>query len=291
MGRPPKGYRLLCIRTLSLKELAPEGYLLVIPEDSRYNKVVSGMFRKPAYSLWAIYESMTDSTNRFSVVFLCTEGATGYQALYYPTLTRPEVVAVVAPGDGFGGNCFSFQDEKDILGKSVLEFHPAGRPRWLVTHSRIIWNAETEFRNEFIDGLVLCEIRKPSYSCKNGIVPKLISETHLPDWAVAVHRKVHERSQNWNHLEIRVWNGGHTKWQKYLGHSENDFSWKTDEAEFYLRMPPVYSSTSKWIFNEPESHYKDFKQMEHDELMAKVSGCYWEMGSTFRSRNKPEVGR
>ena len=54
-----------------------------------------------------------------------------FHTLYVANSAAPEVIAVIQPGDGFGGNWTSFGDERQALARVVLT-NPAGAPDLLL---------------------------------------------------------------------------------------------------------------------------------------------------------------
>ena len=140
-----KGYRLALQRNLKERDLVPTGWTPVPPTRA------DGRPRQPRdlpvtpFALWAVFDRMEGfgedhGPSRFSLVFLCGDGVASYQALYQGNGCVPEVVAIIQPGHGFGGNWTDFTDPRKIFARSVLG-HPRGVPRYLLCGA---WNARPE---------------------------------------------------------------------------------------------------------------------------------------------------
>ncbi len=68
---------------------------------------------------------------RFSLLYLCADGAAAYQALYIANAIAPKAIAVIQPGHSFGGNWTNFEDPQQILARTVAA-NPAGKPEFLL---------------------------------------------------------------------------------------------------------------------------------------------------------------
>ena len=68
---------------------------------------------------------------RFSLLYLCADGAAAYQALYVANAVAPKVIAIIQPGHGFGCNWTNFGDPEQILARTVAT-NPAGKPELLL---------------------------------------------------------------------------------------------------------------------------------------------------------------
>lgn len=76
------------------------------------------------YAYWLIAEKQenihSDGAALFSLLFLCAEGVTSYQALYSERGIAPKAIAVIQPGTGFGGNWTNFRNPDGDLAKLVF---------------------------------------------------------------------------------------------------------------------------------------------------------------------------
>ncbi len=68
---------------------------------------------------------------RFSHFYLCADGTAAFQALYVANHACPKVIAIIQPGEAFGGNWTDFEDQEKILARSVMN-NPAGQPDYLL---------------------------------------------------------------------------------------------------------------------------------------------------------------
>lgn len=131
-----KGYRMLVCRDITKHELTPNGWQPVMPKDTDGNPMYSRDWIKPPFCIWAIMEREPDFPEehgplRFSLLYLCADGAAAFQALYLANHAVPKAIAIIQPGDAFGWNWTSFTNPNTILGRSVLD-NPNGQPKWLM---------------------------------------------------------------------------------------------------------------------------------------------------------------
>jgi len=132
------GYDKLGQRNVSARELVPHGWIPTLPnpEDGNPEKYKDWIETKP-FCQWVVFERQpgrqaNHGPQRFSLLDLCADGVAAYQALYVANKLKPEFLAIIQPGTGFGGNWTNFNDEKKILARTVLG-NPAGRPDYLVS--------------------------------------------------------------------------------------------------------------------------------------------------------------
>jgi hypothetical protein len=136
-NRPFRGYHLLGQRNITKSELIPHGWSPQIPSGletefhKRYIDAVqrSGVNFENLFSKWMVFErdpelNETHGPKRFSLLFIRGEGAASYQALYITNRVLPKVIALVRPGEGFGGN---YNDFSQVLLQTIL-MHEDGLP-------------------------------------------------------------------------------------------------------------------------------------------------------------------
>ena len=131
-----RGYHLLSTRPVLESELSPCGWPPPIPpvllkrEQRSYRSVTD------PFCEWSIFErdqdiSVDHGPQRFSLLYMRSEGVATFWSLYVENNTAPAVIAVIQPGTGFGGNWTDFRNERAVLAKTVLE-NPAGTPDFLL---------------------------------------------------------------------------------------------------------------------------------------------------------------
>jgi len=131
-----RGYEVIASRRVTEKELAPHGWNPSFPtpadgDSSRYCD-----WRKNPFCSWNILQRLDEfpeshGPHRFSLLYLCADGVAAFQALYIANRASPAIVAVIQPGNGFGGNWTNFEDPKGILATSVTNI-PCGKPEVLL---------------------------------------------------------------------------------------------------------------------------------------------------------------
>jgi hypothetical protein len=131
-----KGYRTLAQRDICKDELTPNGWSPELPKllDGRLEN--EKRWIKPPFCLWSILEREDKFTEnhgpkRFSLLYLCADGSAAFQALYVSNHSCPKVIAIIQPGEGFGGNWTNFHDPEKILARTVMN-NPAGQPEYLL---------------------------------------------------------------------------------------------------------------------------------------------------------------
>ena len=152
-----RGYHIIGRRPVSEHELNPKGAKPSSIDrrlDGRLEK--SERFIKPPFCEWIIFtknekETQSSAPERFSLLYLCADGAAAYQILFTPNHIRPRAISIIQPGDGFGGNWTRFYKPNGILARSV-EANPAGMPLFLLdgnSPSSACW----PYYNEYICSL------------------------------------------------------------------------------------------------------------------------------------------
>jgi hypothetical protein len=132
-----RGYVLFDCRDVLERELTPQGWQPIPPELGRDGDPSRHRdFIKKPFGIWSVHERMSDydeehGPDRFSLLYICADGAAAFQALYHGNRCAPKVLAIIQPGTGFGGNWTDFRDPDQILGRSVLQ-NPYGKPQYLL---------------------------------------------------------------------------------------------------------------------------------------------------------------
>lgn len=128
------GYEILAEREVTERELVPHGWNPTppLPYECRPN---SNDCKAP-FCLWVVLQRRADmppnhGPERFSLLYLCADGAAAFQALYVANGLVPKAIGIIQPGHGFGGNYTDFTDPERILARSVLG-NPAGQPELLL---------------------------------------------------------------------------------------------------------------------------------------------------------------
>ncbi len=68
----------------------------------------------------------------FAFLYVCDDGCFSYQKFYYSHNRTAKGVAIIQPGDAFGGNWTSYYDRSKVFGRIVMN-NPAGVPEILVS--------------------------------------------------------------------------------------------------------------------------------------------------------------
>ena len=123
-----RGYNALFCRTVSEGELFPGGFQLNSIRRAKIIQAISRPMRAPypslfSFAIWAVFDRQAEFTDehgpqRFSVLYIGGEGVAMHHELYVARQKSPEVIAIVQPGTGFGGNWTNFTSEEAELYKA-----------------------------------------------------------------------------------------------------------------------------------------------------------------------------
>lgn len=136
-----KGYRLAARRGVKQNELVPAGWLpRVEPRFTHELHNLAGLPRgivQEYFAEWMIFERIhgfgeDHGPYRFSILYICEEGVTMYQAMYIRRRIAPLILAVIQPGTGFGGNFTDFRDPDGFLADTVLRMGAPALPSYMV---------------------------------------------------------------------------------------------------------------------------------------------------------------
>ncbi|MBP6421358.1 MAG: hypothetical protein KA271_00545 [Propionivibrio sp.] len=129
-----RGYDLIATRLVTESELVPAGWQprLPLPADGNPSHHYRNWIARPFCS-WSIFQRSDKvppghGPLRFSLLFLCADGAAAFQALYIANNSTPKAVAIIQPGHRmFGGNWTNYTNPEQIFARSVLG-NPNGVP-------------------------------------------------------------------------------------------------------------------------------------------------------------------
>ena len=133
------GYEPIATRSVTAHELKwPElpSYLNETSDENVFELYKKFGWIKRPFCSWTIFQRCENrppshGPSRFSLLYLCVDGAAAYQALYVANAVAPKAIAVIQPGHGFGGNWTNFENPRQILAKTVAA-NPAGKPELLL---------------------------------------------------------------------------------------------------------------------------------------------------------------
>ena len=136
------GYRIAGSKRLEERDLAPNGWVPNIPPQHRhqmrrFEDMQTRGFVRRSFATWYVFDRDNDKSEghgpqRFSLVYICADGIAAYQALYWQHRTAPEVLTIIQPGGGFGGNYTDFRDPKGFFASTVLHEDGQQVPEYLV---------------------------------------------------------------------------------------------------------------------------------------------------------------
>lgn len=72
---------------------------------------------------------------RLAFLYICDDGCRAFEKIYQSHKARPKVIAIIQPGDAFGGNWTSYYDEKKIFSR-IVHKNPGGLPEIMIFGGR-----------------------------------------------------------------------------------------------------------------------------------------------------------
>jgi hypothetical protein len=128
------GYEVLAMREIGEAELAPRGWHR--PPGAACDGEPNACDVQPPFFAWVVMQRPDDypdnhGPRRFSLLYLCIDGVAAFQTLYVERGVSPKAIAIIQPGESFGGNYTDFKDPERSLGRAVLG-NPAGAPQFLL---------------------------------------------------------------------------------------------------------------------------------------------------------------
>ena len=129
-----RGYRILEKRNVKKHELTPNGWRPIrTPQLENFNiEAYLEYVRKP-YCIWSVFERKKGFTKhhgpfRFSLLYLCADGAAAFDALYINNTITPKAVAVIQPGHLGDNNSGNFIEREGFFAQLILDDNPSGQP-------------------------------------------------------------------------------------------------------------------------------------------------------------------
>ncbi len=123
-----RGYELVGVKELALSAISPGNWgprppIQYAHEMDRYNS--QKRWRKKPFALWLIlsrepYYDDDHGPSRLSVFYICADGIASYQNLYCRRHLAPEVLTIISPGSGLGGNWTEFRSQSGYFAWTVL---------------------------------------------------------------------------------------------------------------------------------------------------------------------------
>lgn len=138
---PFSGYQIMGMRSVPLNELAPRGWDQALSqEENKGAQRYAKNRRKKPFCEWVVFERdatrpRSHGPQRFSMLYLCEDGAQAFNTLYVGNMLRPGAIAVIQPGHGFGSNWTDFTDSQAVLARVVMG-NPAGVPDYYIYGGR-----------------------------------------------------------------------------------------------------------------------------------------------------------
>lgn len=133
------GYEVIATRSVTAQELNWPELPTYLDGSSAHGElqVIKGLgWIKQPFCTWTVFQRCDDrppsyGPSRFSLLYLCADGAATYQALYVSNSIAPKAIAIIQPGHCFGGNWTNFDDPNQILARTIAA-NPAGKPELLL---------------------------------------------------------------------------------------------------------------------------------------------------------------
>lgn len=98
------GYQIIGLREVGVEELTPKGWIppALTPNESEHMRYAD-QYRQESFCDWIIFErestlSAEHGPLRFSLLYVCADGAEAFNALYVNNRRCPSVIALIQPG-------------------------------------------------------------------------------------------------------------------------------------------------------------------------------------------------
>lgn len=128
----------VCTREVSRDEIMPDKWRPdIVPENKKDREKLFQMEKEcEPFGHWSVWQRNEDAPDdagplRFSFFFLAGEMSATYQGLYYEKNIVPRILAIIQPGQGFGGGWESPESD-DSFFKKVVSSHEKGSPKYLL---------------------------------------------------------------------------------------------------------------------------------------------------------------
>ncbi len=149
-GADFSNYTIATRRDVNMEEIAPHGWPQIRPARRGY-KILEPYTHGPCpilecrsdedplqyarvmaqpFARWFIMESKKG--HHFSLLFVCTEGVSAFQAMYCTNKAKPHTVAIIS-SDGFACNWTRFGEPERLFGRLALN-NTAGAPPYVLTN-------------------------------------------------------------------------------------------------------------------------------------------------------------
>ena len=117
-----KGYEIVGKREVRMEELIPKGWTIQVKPESHENFSEYKNWTEKPYCVWTVFQrnSEYDSRHgpeRFSLLYLCADGAAAYQALYNSNNYRPKDFGNHSAGIRLWWQLYGFQAPRWNFGK------------------------------------------------------------------------------------------------------------------------------------------------------------------------------
>ena len=123
-----KGYDIFCQRDVRESELKVPMEVTNPSLIERQRKGIERQrwFIKKPFAHWCVFQRKENygkehGPSRFSLFYICADGAATYQALYVSHNVAPKILSIIQPGHGFGGNWDNYSSQKSVFYRVVMD--------------------------------------------------------------------------------------------------------------------------------------------------------------------------
>ncbi|MBM3211246.1 hypothetical protein FJZ33_03435 [Candidatus Poribacteria bacterium] len=173
-----KGYELLGMREMKCGDIIPPKYKSYFQTPAEEREMLdycrSMSLPKDDYVIWTVWQRNSEFGNeygprRLSMLAICHEAITAYEALYYLIETVPLVMVLINPGHAFGLNWTNLYQPGWLMHRIVVNNHN-GLPRYLLQESDDAMPYWPEYRN-FIGSYNIANLESGSHYNEIPIQP------------------------------------------------------------------------------------------------------------------------
>lgn len=108
--------------------LKPEPFFSILTIFEPANGVNTKYIRSETSTIHHVYE-------RMAFLYICDDGCRAYEKIYQSHQTKPKAIAIIQPGNAFGGNWTSYYDQKQIFSR-IVHKNPGGMPEIMIFGGR-----------------------------------------------------------------------------------------------------------------------------------------------------------
>jgi hypothetical protein len=145
-----KGFKKIYQQEYSYEQLLGTHEVIHEPLQRNDGNPEHGLEAQPFFAILTIFEPIEGISTKYirsetstihhvyermAFLYICDDGCRAYEKIYQSHLTSPKAIAIIQPGDAFGGNWTSYYDQKQIFSR-IVHRNPGGMPEIMIFGGR-----------------------------------------------------------------------------------------------------------------------------------------------------------